>query len=111
MITYDFCFVKCYNIYMQKTESFFPRNEKEKALIRVFLKLKTEQEVANFLRDLLTSPEIEEFSNRLEIARLLLTGKSYLKIAKETGASTTTVTRVAQWLFRGCGGYWKVLNN
>jgi len=95
---------------MQKTESFFPRNEKEKALIRVFLKLKTEQEVANFLRDLLTSPEIEEFSNRLEIARLLLTGKSYLKIAKETGTSTTTVTRVAQWLFRGCGGYWKVLH-
>ena len=95
---------------MQKTESFFPRNEKEKALIRVFLKLKTEQEVANFLRDLLTPPEIEEFSNRLEIAKLLLTRKSYLKIAKETGTSTTTVTRVAQWLFRGCGGYWKVLH-
>jgi len=74
------------------------------------LKLKTEQEVANFLRDLLTPPEIEEFSNRLEIAKLLLTRKSYLKIAKETGTSTTTVTRVAQWLFRGCGGYWKVLH-
>ncbi len=86
------------------------KDPKIKQLAKVFLKLKTEQEVTNFLRDLLTPPEIEEFSNRLEIAKLLLTGKSYLKIAKEIGASTTTVTRVAQWLFRGCGGYWKVLN-
>jgi len=86
------------------------KDPKVKQLTKALLKLKTEQEIANFLRDLLTSPEIEEFANRLEIAKLLLTGKSYLKIAQETGASTTTVTRVAQWLFRGCGGYWKVLH-
>ncbi len=85
------------------------RNPKEKLLTKAILSLRTEQEVANFLRDLLTLPEIEEFSNRIEIARLLLIGKSYQKIARETGTSTTTVTRVAQWLFRGCGGYRKVL--
>lgn len=86
------------------------KDPKVKQLVKAFLTLKTEQEFANFLRDLLTSPEIEEFANRLEIAKLLLTGESYLKIAEKTGTSTTTVTRVAQWLFRGCGGYWKVLH-
>ena len=91
------------------SESYSPRNEKEKALIKAFLKLKDEKEAADFLRDLMTLPEIEEFSNRLEIAKLLLGGGSYQRIAKRMGVSTTTVTRVAHWLFKGCGGYWKVL--
>ncbi|OGK23372.1 hypothetical protein A2954_03750 [Candidatus Roizmanbacteria bacterium RIFCSPLOWO2_01_FULL_37_12] len=90
-------------------ESFSPRNEKEKALVRAFLKLKNEKEVANFVRDLMTLPEIEEFANRLEIAILLLEGGSYQRIAKKIGVSTTTVTRVAHWLYKGCGGYQKVL--
>ncbi len=90
-------------------ESYKPRNDKEKFLIKSFLKLKTEQNVANYLRDLLTLPEITEFANRLEIARLLKTKMSYKAIAKKTGVSTTTVTRVAHWLYNGCGGYWEVL--
>lgn len=94
-----------------KNEMFKPRNEKEKALVGAFLKLKTEQEIADFLRDLLTLSEIEEFANRLEIAGLLKKGWSYKKIAKDTKVSTTTVTRVAHWLFNGCGGYCKVLMN
>lgn len=92
-----------------KTESYQPRNDKEKRLAKAFMKLKSETETANFLRDLLTLPEIEEFANRLEIARLLLEGESYKQIAYQTGVSTTTVTRTAHWLFKGCGGYKKVL--
>lgn len=95
---------------MEKTEFYKPRNKKEKALVKALLKLKNEKDAANFLRDLLTLPEIEEFANRLEIARLLLKGGSYKRIARQTGVSTTTVTRVAHWLFKGCGGYQKVLN-
>jgi len=90
-----------------KGENYLPRNKKEKVLVSTFLKLKTEQEMANFLRDLLTIAEIEEFANRLEMGRLLLKGWSYKRISKEIGVSTTTVTRVAHWLFKGCGGYWK----
>jgi len=97
-------------IFNSRQEEFFqPRNQREKNLIKAFLKLKNEKDVANFLRDLLTLAEIEEFANRLEVARLLSKGLSYQKIAKETGVSTATVTRVAYWLFRGCGGYKKVL--
>lgn len=94
---------------MDKFISYKPRNSKERLLAKSFLKLKTEQEVANFLRDLLTIKELEEFANRLEMARLLKQGLSYKAIAKKLKVSTTTVTRTAHWLFRGCGGYEKVL--
>jgi len=90
-------------------QNYKPKNDKEKFLVKTFLKLKTEQEVANFLRDLLTIKEIEEFANRLEMSKLLKQGISYKAIAKKLKVSTTTVTRVAHWLFRGCGGYQKVL--
>lgn len=94
---------------MKAQEKYSPRNEKEKFLTKAFLQLKTEKEVSDFLRDLMTIGEIEEFANRLDIARLLLKKRSYKEIAKSTGVSTTTVTRVAHWLLRGCGGYQKVL--
>lgn len=90
-------------------EDYKPKNDREKFLAKAFLKLKTEQEVANFLRDILTIKEMEEFANRLEIAKLLKSGMSYKAIAKKMKVSTTTVTRVAHWLFNGCGGYQKVL--
>lgn len=90
---------------MNKFISYKPKDEKEKFLVKAFLKLKTEQEVANFLRDILTIKEFEEFANRLEMARLLKQGLSYKAIAKKLKVSTTTVTRTAHWLFRGCGGY------
>lgn len=94
---------------MNSFQPYKPKNEKEKTLVSAFLKLKTEQDVANFLRDLLTIKEIEEFANRLEMARLLAKGYSYKRVAQELGVSTTTVTRVSHWLFRGCGGYRKIL--
>lgn len=95
---------------MSDFDNYKPRNEKEELLAKAFLKLKSYQQVINFLRDLLTPKELEEFANRLEIARLLKKGMSYKKIAQETKTSTTTVTRVAHWLFRGSGGYRKVLD-
>lgn len=97
------------NIKFIKTENYTPNNPKEKALVSAFLKLKTEKDVANFLRDVLTIKELEEFANRLEMARLLAKGWSYKKVAEKLKVSTTTVTRTAHWLYRGCGGYQKVL--
>lgn len=93
----------------KQEEQYKPRNKKEVNLIKALVLVKGEKEMSAFLRDLMTLPEIEEFSNRLEMAKLLLEGKSYLAIAKEIGVSTSTVTRVAYWLFSGCGGYQDVL--
>ncbi len=78
----------------------YPTKE-DKDLINAFSMLENEVEIKSFLRDLLTPAEIEEFSQRFQIAKLLWTTKdSYLKIAKKVGSSTTTVTRVSQWLFK-----------
>jgi len=91
-------------------QNYKPKTEKEKNLAQAFTHVKNEQEALNFLRDLLTPAELEEFSNRFEIAKLLETKKlSYAEIAKKVGTSTTTVTRVALWLNSGCGGYKTVL--
>ena len=88
-----------------------PEDRLQKQLADSFLALQTQQDVLNYLRDLMTPAEIREFSKRLEIARLLQEGKmSYLEISEKLGVSTTTVTRVAQWLNNGCGGYKQVLS-
>jgi len=92
-----------------KKESFKAKNNREKLLVESILSLKTEDQVLSLLRDMLTIPEIEEFSNRITIAKRLLEGLPYLEIAKEIGTSTTTVTRVAHWLYNGCGGYYGAL--
>jgi TrpR-related protein YerC/YecD len=62
-----------------------------------------------FLRDLCTRAELEAMAQRWEVAQLVSQGVSYLQIAQRTGASTATVTRVAQWVRHGTGGYAAVL--
>lgn len=75
--------------------------KQDKELIAALAELKSGKEVTAFLRDLLTPAEIEEFSRRFQIAKLLWTTQlSYVAIAKKVGTSSTTVTRVAQWLFK-----------
>ena len=51
----------CYNMFMNTFQNYKPKNDKEKYLAKAFLKLKTEQESLNFLRDILTIKELEEF--------------------------------------------------
>ncbi len=67
--------------------------------------LETRRELEAFFRDLCTLSELEAMAHRWEVARLLEQGFPYLEIAQRTGASTTTVTRVAHWLNHGEGGY------
>ncbi|MBP6084917.1 hypothetical protein KA517_01630 [Candidatus Gracilibacteria bacterium] len=81
----------------------------ERKFYRAMLQLQTEKEVAAFFRDLLTLSEIDELSQRLEVATLLDQGKTQRVVAKLTDASIATVTRVNQWLKRGTGGYKLVL--
>jgi TrpR-related protein YerC/YecD len=75
------------------------------ALYDALLRLKTRAEAAAFMRDLCTIPEINALSERWSVARRVARGMSYRAVADETGASTTTVTRVAHWLHHGQGGY------
>jgi TrpR-related protein YerC/YecD len=44
-------------------------------------------------------------AQRWQVVQLLATGRHYGEISRETGASTATITRIAQWLNHGTGGY------
>ena len=85
-------------------------NEDTKELFQAILKLRTVKECEDFFRDLMTLHEIEEMAGRLRIARLLDKDLSYLEIADKVRASTTTVSRVANWLKHGRGGYRLILD-
>jgi TrpR-related protein YerC/YecD len=74
-------------------------------LFRAMARLKSVEELEAFFRDLCTRSELEAMAHRWQVAKLLDAGKPYLEVAAEAGASTTTVTRVAQWLRNGEGGY------
>jgi TrpR-related protein YerC/YecD len=67
--------------------------------------LRNADEVERFFRDLCTRSELEAMTHRWEVAQLLDEGLPYLEVSKRAHASTTTVTRVAQWLRNGEGGY------
>jgi TrpR-related protein YerC/YecD len=74
-------------------------------LFTTIAKLRTADEVERFLRDLCTRSELDAMAHRWEVAKLLAEGLPYLEVSKRAHASTTTVTRVAQWLRNGEGGY------
>jgi TrpR-related protein YerC/YecD len=74
-------------------------------LAGALLSLRDAEEVTRFLRDLCTLPELEALAHRWQIVQLLDEGAPYVEIAERVPSSTATVTRVAQWLRHGTGGY------
>jgi TrpR-related protein YerC/YecD len=82
----------------------WPTTEHE-GLFAAIASLKTRAEAQAFLRDLCTRSELDAMAHRWQVAQLLDEGLPYLEVAKRAHASTTTVTRVAQWLRNGEGGY------
>jgi TrpR-related protein YerC/YecD len=63
------------------------------------LSLETKEELRSFLKDLLTPQEIKALNERWQIAWRLEQGQlSYREISAQTGASVTTITRVARFL-------------
>jgi len=86
------------------------RTKEMRELFQAILSLETPAETEAFFRDLCTISELEAMAHRWQVARLLESGLPYLEIAERTGASTTTVTRVAHWLRHGEGGYRSALD-
>lgn len=78
-------------------------------LFRAILELKTIDECYAFFEDVCTIKEVQDMSQRLEVAALLHEGQSYVQISTKTGASTATIGRVNKCLNYGSGGYRKAL--
>lgn len=84
-------------------------SDEKEFLLRAVTAIASLEEAANLLEDLLTPREIEEFRLRMDIARRLYQGQTYEAIQAETGASSTTISRVRRALLRGAGGYRAIL--
>ncbi len=85
-------------------------NEITEQLFKAILLLKDINECYSFFEDIFTVRELQDVSQRLQVAQLLREGKSYQVISKETGASTATISRVNRCLVYGSGGYNKILD-
>jgi TrpR-related protein YerC/YecD len=81
------------------------RTGETRDLFEAILDLRTLAEAERFFRDLCTLSELEAMTHRWHAAKLLDQGLPYHEVARRTGASTTTVTRVAHWLRHGEDGY------
>ena len=87
------------NIHTESTKEFF----------KALLLLESEEDCRDFFEDICTVKELQDISQRLQVARMLDDGKSYQVVSKETGASTATISRVNRCLVYGSGGYKKIL--
>ena len=84
--------------------------KEEMELYKAVSLLKSSDEVAKFLRDLLTFDEIRESSNRFAAAKLLKKKVTVREISKKTKMSSATISRINFWLHHGTGGYRLVLD-
>jgi TrpR-related protein YerC/YecD len=90
---------------MAKEQSHNWASTETRDLLETVLALRNRDEAERFFRDLCTIAELEAMAHRWQVAQLVDEGLPYHEVSRRTGASTTTVTRVAHWLRHGEGGY------
>ncbi len=93
------------NISKGKTFMKHIENELTEKFFSAILNLESKEECYRFFEDICTIKEIQDMSQRLEVAKLLDEGKSYQDILAKTGVSTATISRVNKCLNYGSGGY------
>ncbi|MBE5811213.1 MAG: hypothetical protein E7318_09810 [Clostridiales bacterium] len=86
------------------------RNEQTDLLMEAMQKLQSAEDAYRFFEDICTIAEVKSMAQRIEVARLLRAGVTYQEIAKETGASSATISRVNRALLYGADGYRRVLD-
>lgn len=86
------------------------KSEETDHLFQAILSLETVEECYRFFDDLCTFSEILAMTQRYQVAEELRGGKTFTQISRETGASSTTITRVNRCLNYGAGGYQTALD-
>lgn len=86
------------------------RHEMMDQLFQAILSLESIDECYEFFEDACTIKELQEISQRFDVAKLLWQGNSYNHINQQTGASTATICRVKKCLMYGNSGYRLVLD-
>ena len=85
------------------------RNKTTDALFDAILSLETREECYLFFEDLCTVKEISDMAQRLEAAKLLLSGNTYDQIVRTVEISTATISRINRCIQYGSGGYRNVI--
>lgn len=80
-------------------------NQNMKNLYNAILSLENQDECRRFFEDICTVNELISICQRFEVAVMLRHSKTYTEIAKETHASTATISRVNRTLNYGNDGY------
>ena len=85
-------------------------NEKERKKIlddfySIIASLNSKEEVKRFFKDLLTLSEAVMVSRRIQIAKMLLSGKTQEEIRSKLKAGFNNINQVEKWLNNGFGGY------
>ncbi|MBR6666788.1 MAG: helix-turn-helix domain-containing protein [Clostridia bacterium] len=86
------------------------RNDQTDLLMEAVLQLQSAEDAYRFFEDICTIAELKSMAQRIEVARLLRAGVTYQEIARETGASSATISRVNRALLYGADGYCRVLD-
>jgi len=86
------------------------RSEQADLLMEAILQLKSTEDAYRFFEDICTIAEVRSMAQRLEVAKLLRDRVTYQEIARQTGASSATISRVNRALLYGADGYSRVLD-
>jgi len=86
------------------------QSEQVNMLLEAIKSIEDFETLRMFFEDVCTIKELQEMSQRLQVAKELKSGKNYSDISKSTGASTATISRVNRCLVYGSGGYNAVLS-
>ncbi len=78
-------------------------------LINAFSLVRSPEDSALFIQDLLTEAEVMWLSRRLRIAKLLLKGEKYEGIMVELHTSRATIAKVGSWLAERGEGFKRVI--
>ena len=77
------------------------QTESVEQLFKAILTLENVDECYAFFEDVCTIQELQSISQRSNVAKMLTEKQTYLDIAKQTGASTATISRVNRSLNYG----------
>ena len=86
------------------------KSERADMLANAFLSLESVEDCYRLFEDLFTIREVQDLSQRLEVAQLLSSKATYTEIVEKTGVSTATIGRVNRALNYGAGGYERVID-
>ncbi len=74
-----------------------------KDLFSVILSLETQEDCADLFEDLCTIKELEQMSQRVKAAKLLIEGMTYNQVMEQCEISSATLSRVSRCVQYGKG--------